>query len=63
MTKHQGLTGWHGVNVTPTLKRLFHELGHFAQTALLLERVVAIKAGRGHDYGLLMWWEGPTGPP
>eukprot|EP00969_Alexandrium_andersonii_P338060 14940466-Alexandrium_andersonii.AAC.1 len=37
-----------------------------------LERVVAIKAGRGcpsisatcgHDYGLLMWWESPTGPP
>eukprot|EP00969_Alexandrium_andersonii_P092225 4072771-Alexandrium_andersonii.AAC.1 len=50
---------------------LYNELGHFAQTTLQLERVVAIKAGRGctsisatsgHDYGLLVWWGGPTGP-
>eukprot|EP00969_Alexandrium_andersonii_P090189 3982772-Alexandrium_andersonii.AAC.1 len=53
------------------LRNLYHELGRFAQAALQLERVVAIEAGRGctsitatcgHDYGLLVWWEGPTGP-
>eukprot|EP00969_Alexandrium_andersonii_P128333 5670868-Alexandrium_andersonii.AAC.1 len=62
MAKNIGLTGWRGVNITPMLRNLYHELGHFAQTALQLERVVAIKAGRGcasvtatcgHDYGLL----------
>eukprot|EP00969_Alexandrium_andersonii_P147617 6527297-Alexandrium_andersonii.AAC.1 len=62
MVRNIGLTGWHGVNITPSLKHLYNELGHFAHTALQLERVVAIKAGRGctsisatsgHDYGLL----------
>eukprot|EP00969_Alexandrium_andersonii_P195245 8625820-Alexandrium_andersonii.AAC.1 len=69
MAKNIGLTGWRGVNITPMFKNLYHKLGHFAQTALQLERVVAVQAGRGrasvsatcgHDYGLLVWWEGPA---
>eukprot|EP00969_Alexandrium_andersonii_P243763 10768842-Alexandrium_andersonii.AAC.1 len=65
------LTAGRGINLTPTLRRTYNELCHVAQATLQLERVIAIKAGRGctsisatngHDYGLLVWWEGPAGP-